>query len=167
MPHEGALTRLASLATLMQQQSEQIAEQTEQIALLAQMQRDAMGAQRLPGSGTYAFRRTSSILRVPVALQPTEFLVPDGFFGPAGSGKDATSFSVFNPNPCCVQLRGSPGATTLPPTDADGWIPFPPLFWGTFSTQFPTRMSARIVPYAWLPTPSEPAPLWLTYGGGV
>jgi hypothetical protein len=151
MPEGGALTLLADLIARMEQ--------------VASMQQEAMGAQRLPGSGNFAFRRMSGVLQVPVALTATTFEVPKTFFT-EGPAKGATSFGVYNPNPCPVQLRGSKSQVAFP-TDQDGWIPFPPGFWGVFSTQYPDFMSARAIIYPWFEQPAQFAPLWLTYGGGA
>lgn len=94
-----------------------------------------------------AFRRMTRALPVTVVNTPTAqnaTTVPDGFILPSYN-----AFGVFNPNTCCVGLRGTSRPTGQPiPTvpllaQSDGldWL-LPPGFWGVFSTQYPFFMSA-------------------------
>lgn len=94
-----------------------------------------------------AFRRMTRAIGVTVANTPTTgnaTKVPAGFIQPSYN-----AFAVFNPNTCCVGLRGTSRPTGQPePTtpllaQADGldWL-LPPGFWGVFSTQYPFFMSA-------------------------
>ncbi|KQT08521.1 hypothetical protein ASG40_11625 [Methylobacterium sp. Leaf399] len=127
---------------------------------------EAMGAQRLPGSGTYAFRRITDPLQVPVAATATQFDVPATFFAEGGAGYQTTTFLVVNPNACYVRLRGTTSGPFRPVTPKMGWL-FPPAFVGAFSTQYPIFMSAMAVPMPGVPLPTEFAPLDLIYGGGT
>lgn len=94
-----------------------------------------------------AFRRMTRALPVAVVNTPTvqnATTVPDGFILPSYN-----AFGVFNPNTCCVGLRGTsrPTGQSMPTVpllaQADGldWL-LPPGFWGVFSTQYPFFMSA-------------------------
>lgn len=135
---------------------------------LAANAQESMGAQRLPGSGTFAFRKTSDlILKVPVGIQPSRFVVPEGFFEEGGQGHLATSFYVKNDNTCAVRLRGS--TNQFRPVDEDhGWPPFDPGFTAVFSTRYPVLMSAMAVATPRFPTIGEwLVPLEISYGGGV
>jgi hypothetical protein len=127
---------------------------------------ESMGAQRLPGSGTFAFRRITDPLQVPVAATATKFDVPDGFFAEGGPGYQTTTFLVVNPNACYVRLRGTTSGPHRPVSPRMGWL-FPPGFVGAFSTQYPVTMSALAVPMPGAPLPTEFAPLDLIYGGGT
>jgi hypothetical protein len=127
---------------------------------------EGMGAQRLPGSGTYAFRRITDPLQLPVAGTPTRFDVPDGFFAEGGPGYQTTTFLVVNPNACYVRLRGTTSGPHRPVSPRMGWL-FPPGFVGAFSTQYPLSMSTLAVPMPGVPLPEEFAPLDLIYGGGT
>jgi hypothetical protein len=121
-----------------------------------------------------AFRRMTRALPVTVVNSPTSasaLTVPGGYIR-----SSYNAFAVFNPNTCCVGLRGTsrppnqPAPTTPLIASADGldWI-FPPDFWGVFSTQNPIFMSAIALSF---PThPDVPAdaglvPLRVWYGVG-
>lgn len=137
-----------------------------EMAAVAQMLQDSMGSQRLPGSGTFAFRRITDPLQVPVAVEPTRFEVPTGFFDEGGPGYKTTAFLVANPNMCWVRLRGTSSGPHRPVSPRMGWL-FPPGFLGVYSTQYPVTMSAMAVAMPGVPLPTEFAPLDLIYGGGV
>lgn len=94
-----------------------------------------------------AYRRMTRALPVKVVNTPTvqnTTKVPDGFIAPSYN-----AFAVFNPNTCCVGLRGTsrptgqpvPTEPLLAQTDGLDWL-LPPGFWGVFSTQNPFFMSA-------------------------
>lgn len=134
-------------------------------AVSAAMQ-DSMGAQRLPGSGTFAFRRTTDPLQLPVGPQAMRFDVPIGFFDEGGPGYMATTFLVVNPNACYVRLRGTTSGEHRPVTPTTGWL-FPPGFVGCFTTQKPISMSTMAVAMPGFPLPAEYVPLELPYGGGT
>ncbi|AYO83663.1 hypothetical protein [Methylobacterium brachiatum] len=134
-------------------------------AVAAAMQ-DSMGAQRIPGSGTFAFRRTTDPLQLPVGPGPLRFDVPEGFFAEGGPGFQTTTFLVVNPNLCYVRLRGSSTDNHVPVTPSTGWL-FPPGFVGCFTTQYPRSMSTLAVAMPGFPLPDEFAPLELLYGGGT
>jgi hypothetical protein len=138
----------------------------EQLGAVSAAMRESMGAQRLPGSGTYAFRRMTDPLLVPVGLTATEFEVPAGFFEEGGPGFGSTSFYVVNRNPCFVRLRGTSKSHKMfqAVTAATGWC-FSPGNHGPFSTQYPVKMSAMFAPG--LPAPAEFQPLEVSYGGGA
>lgn len=133
---------------------------------VAASMQDSMGAQRLPGSGTFAFRRITDPLQVPVAAEPTKFDVPADFFAEGGPGYKTTAFLVVNPNMCWVRLRGTSSGPHRPVSPRMGWL-FPPGFVGVFSTQYPVTMSAMAVAMPGVALPTEFAPLDLIYGGGV
>lgn len=121
-----------------------------------------------------AFRRMTRALPVQVANSTTAqnaTTVPDGFILPSYN-----AFAVFNPNTCCVGLRGTSRPTGQPvPTtpllalpDGLDWL-LPPGFWGVFSTQYPFFMSAIALPMPIAPdVPADAAlvPLRLWYGMG-
>lgn len=154
MAHEngGALTLMNSLVARME--------------ALAAMQAEAMGAQRLPGSGLFAFRKMTEPLMLEVGPSVTKFDVPAGFFDANGPGFQATSWFVVNPNECWVRLRGTTSGSYVPVAANTGWA-FPPGFAGVFSTQKPIFMSTLAVAKPGRPLPSEYAPLELIYGGGT
>lgn len=127
---------------------------------------DGMGAQRLPGSGTFAFRRVTDPLILPVGPQALKFVVPDGFFAEGGPGYQATTFLVVNANACYVRLRGTTVGRYQAVTETTGWL-FPPGFVGCFTTQHPIFMSTLAVPMPGFPLPEEYVPLELPYGGGT
>lgn len=133
--------------------------------LSAAMQ-DSMGAQRLPGSGTFAFRRMTDPLILPVGLSPMRFDVPAGFFDEGGPGFQTTTFLVVNPNACFARLRGTTVGEHRPVTETTGWL-FPPGFVGCFTTQRPISMSTLAVAKPGFPLPTEFAALELLYGGGT
>ncbi len=138
---------------------------TEMQAVSAAMQ-DSMGAQRLPGSGTFAFRRMTDPLLLPVGPEPTRFDVPDGFFDKGGPGYQTTTFMVVNPNACFVRLRGTTTGEHRPVTPETGWL-FPPGFVACFTTQRPITMSTLAMAMPGFPLPTEFAALELLYGGGT
>jgi hypothetical protein len=131
--------------------------------------RESLGMQRLPGSGTFAFRRTTNGLPVMPGTEPSDFVVPDGFFAPGGEGNGVTSFMAFNPNMCPVILRGtSAGQTTIQQAEMfKGW-PLSPGLNGPFSTQYPTHMSGLFYPCLGMAVPPKAdwKPIWVFYGGG-
>lgn len=127
---------------------------------------DSLGAQRLPGSGTFAFRRMTDPLLLEVGISPTRFDVPAGFFDEGGPGYQSTTFLVINPNACFVRLRGTTVGAHRPVTPTTGWL-FPPGFVGCFTTQRPISMSTLAVAKPGFPLPTEFAPLELPYGGGT
>lgn len=133
---------------------------------VAAAMQDSMGAQRLPGSGTFAFRRMTDPLMLPVAAEATRFDVPEGFFDEGGPGFQTTTFLVVNPNACFVRLRGTTSGEHRPVTPTTGWL-FPPGFVGCFTTQRPISMSTLAVAKPGFPLPTEYAPLELPYGGGT
>lgn len=138
-----------------------------QLQAVSSAMQDSMGAQRLPGSGTFAFRRMTDPLMLPVGSDPLRFDVPDGFFDEGGPGYQSTTFMVINPNLCYVRLRGTSGnGPHVPVTASTGWL-FPPGFVGCFSTQKPRSMSTLAVPMPGFPLPNQFAPLNLPYGGGT
>jgi hypothetical protein len=139
---------------------------TAQMQSVADAIRESLGMQRIPGSGTYAFRRTTDPLQLPVGPQPTRFDVPDGFFDKGGPAYQTTAFLLVNPNACYVRLRGSSTDTHIPVTPTTGWL-FPPGFVGCFTTQYPKSMSTLAVAMPGFPLPDEFAPLELPYGGGT
>lgn len=139
----------------------------ETLQLVAAAMQESMGAQRLPGSGTYAFRRITDPLQLPVKAEATRFDVPETFFAEGGPGFGTTTFLVVNPNPCYVRLRGTSGTGPhRPVTPKMGWL-FPPGFVAAFSTQYPVSMSTMAVAMPGVPLPAEFAPLELIYGGGT
>ena len=69
-----------------------------QLQAVAGAMQDSLGAQRLPGSGTFAFRRMTDPLMLPVGPEAIRFDVPDGFFDEGGPGYQSTTFMVINPN---------------------------------------------------------------------
>lgn len=127
--------------------------------------RESMGAQRLPGSGTYAFRKMTEPLLLDIKATATRYDVPPGFFDQGGPGFQATSWWVVNPNNCYVRLKGTTSGAHVPVTDSTGWL-FPPNFSGPFSTQYPTSMSTLAVVRGGLPIPAKCDPLEIIYGGG-
>lgn len=125
---------------------------------------------------TFAFRRRTRAIRVPIVRNPTTgtaIAVPEGFIGTQN-----TAFAVYNPNVCAVALRGTsytppnPRPTVPLIVNADGgfdWV-WPPNFWGVFSTQNPVFLSATCVAtpiYPDLPNDGDLSPLYLWYGMGV
>lgn len=130
---------------------------------------ESLGAQRLPGSGVYAFRRTTNSIPVMPGVTATDIEVPAGFFDAGGPGHGTTSFMAFNPNLCTVILRGTSAAHTTTQIAAvlEGW-PLPPGLSGPFSTQYPRRMSALFYPCLGMVVPPEAdwKPIWVFYGGG-
>ena len=143
-----------------------MSELVARMELVGEMIRESMGAQRLPGSGTFAFRKMTEALLLPVGASPTKFEVPAGFFDEGGPGYQATSWYVTNPNDCWVRLRGTTTGEYVAVSATSGWC-FPPGFVGTFSTQRPIFMSTLAVPKPGRPLPTEFAPLEIIYGGGV
>lgn len=137
-----------------------------EMSAVADAMRDSLGMQRIPGSGTFAFRRTTDPLQLPVGPVPTRFDVPAGFFDKNGPGYQTTTFMVVNPNACYVRLRGSNTDSHIPVTPTTGWL-FPPGFVGCFTTQYPKSMSTLAVTMPGFPLPAEYAPLELPYGGGT
>ncbi len=137
-----------------------------QLQAVSGAMQDSMGAQRLPGSGTFAFRRTTDPLQLPVGPQAMRFDVPAGFFDEGGPGYLATTFLVVNPNACYVRLRGTTTGEHRPVTPTTGWL-FPPGFVGCFTTQKPISMSTLAVAMPGFPLPAEYVPLELPYGGGT
>lgn len=133
---------------------------------VAAAMQDSMGAQRLPGSGTFAFRRMTDPLLLEVGTQATRFDVPPEFFAEGGPGFQTTTFLVVNPNACFVRLRGTTAGEHRPVTPTTGWL-FPPGFVGCFTTQRPISMSTLAVAKPGFPLPAEFAPLELPYGGGT
>ncbi|MEN3212242.1 hypothetical protein PUR23_19720 [Methylorubrum populi] len=133
---------------------------------VAAAMQDSMGAQRLPGSGTFAFRRMTDPLLLEVGPQAMRFDVPAGFFDEGGPGFQTTTFLVVNPNACFVRLRGTTVGEHRPVTPTTGWL-FPPGFVGCFTTQRPISMSTLAVAKPGFPLPTEFAPLELPYGGGT
>ncbi|HEV2557953.1 MAG TPA: hypothetical protein VGU45_04945 [Microvirga sp.] len=133
---------------------------------VASSMEESMGAQRLPGSGTYAFRRTTDPLLVPVTLDGSEYTVPAGFFDEGGPGFGTTSFYIVNRNPCFVRLRGTSKQhkTFQRVTPETGWC-FSPGNHGPFSTQYPVKMSAMFA--EGLPAPATFLPIEVSYGGGA
>ncbi|MBA9070685.1 hypothetical protein FHR71_004455 [Methylobacterium sp. RAS18] len=127
---------------------------------------DSMGAQRLPGSGTFAFRRMTDPLLPPVGPEPLRYDVPEGFFDEEGPGFLSTTFLVVNGNACYVRLRGTTSGAHRPVTRTTGWL-FPPGFVGCFTTQRPISMSTMAVAMPGFPLPTEFVPLELPYGGGA
>lgn len=122
----------------------------------------------------FAFKRMTRAVPVAVVNAPTTgsaTKVPDNLILPSYN-----AFAVFNPNVCCVGLRGTSRPTGQPvPTtpllaQADGldWL-FTPGFWGVFSTQYPFFMSAIALSMPIAPTVPADAdlvPLRLWYGIG-
>lgn len=137
-----------------------------EMAAVAEAMRDSLGMQRIPGSGTFAFRRTTDPLRLPVGPEALRFDVPPGFFDQGGPGYQTTTFLLVNPNLCYVRLRGSSTDTHVPVAPSTGWL-FPPGFVGCFTTQYPKSMSTLAVAMPGFPLPAEFAPLELPYGGGT
>lgn len=133
---------------------------------VAAAMQDSQGIQRLPGSGTFAFRRMTDPLMPEVGPEPMRFDVPEGFFDEGGPGYQATTFLIINPNACYVRLRGTSSGPHRPVTPTTGWL-FPPGFVGCFTTQKPVSMSTLAVARPGFPLPSEYAPLELPYGGGT
>jgi hypothetical protein len=121
-----------------------------------------------------AFRRMTRALPVAVFNTPTAqnvTTVPDGFILPSYN-----AFGVFNPNTCCVGLRGTsrptgqaiPTIPLLAQSDGLDWL-LPPGFWGVFSTQYPFFMSAIALSMPIAPdVPADAGlvPLRLWYGMG-
>lgn len=121
-----------------------------------------------------AFRRMTRAIAVAVVNIPSEAnatTVPAGFIQPSYN-----AFGVFNPNTCCVGLRGTsrptgqpdPTKPLLAQTDGLDWL-LPPGFWGVFSTQYPFFMSAIALSMPIAPdVPADSAlvPLRLWYGMG-
>jgi hypothetical protein len=112
---------------------------------------------------SFAFRRMTDPLLLPIATTATKFDVPDGYFRGAGPGAGAQSFWVCNANNFWVRLKGSTG-TYVAVTDTTGWL-FPPGFVGAFSTQFPQFMSTMAVTRQGLTAGT--GTLEISYGGGV
>jgi hypothetical protein len=139
---------------------------TDSTMALTQALNESMGAQRLPGSGTFAFRRITDPLQVPVAATATRFDVPPEFFAEGGPGYQTTTFLIVNPNTCYVRLRGTSSGDFKAVNPRMGWL-FPPGFVGAFSTQYPVAMSALAVAMPGVPLPTEFVPLDLIYGGGT
>jgi len=137
-----------------------------EMAAVAQMMHESLGAQRLPGSGTFAFRRVTDPLILSVGPQASKFVVPEGFFAEGGPGYQATTFLVVNANACYVRLRGTTAGAFQAVTPTTGWL-FPPGFVGCFTTQHPIFMSTMAVPMPGFPLPAEYVPLELPYGGGT
>lgn len=137
-----------------------------QMQAIAAAMQDSLGAQRLPGSGTFAFRRMTDPLMLQVGPQAIRFDVPGGFFDEGGPGYLVTTFLIVNPNACYVRLRGSNTSTHVPVTPTTGWL-FPPGFVGCFTTQRPISMSTLAVAMPGFPLPTEFVPLELPYGGGT
>lgn len=137
-----------------------------EMAAVAEAMRDSLGMQRIPGSGTFAFRRVTDPLQLPVGVEPERFDVPEGFFDQGGPAFQTTTFLVVNPNLCYVRLRGSSTDTHIPVTPSTGWL-FPPGFVGCFTTQYPKSMSTLAVAMPGFPLPDTFAPLELPYGGGT
>ena len=123
--------------------------------------------------GVFPFRRMTQALLVPVGVaNASAYTVPDGMIKP-----DYTAFLVFNPNNCCVELRGTsmPIPTGPAPTQAvlasgDGidWL-FPPGHWSVYTTQYPMFMSAKAfdTPAFPLSAAGTTIPLRLWYGYGA
>lgn len=125
---------------------------------------------------TFAFRRMTSALLVPVVNTPTAataLTVPDGFILPSYK-----AFAVYNPNVCCVALRGTsytppnpkPTVPNLARPQGIDWV-FEPGFWSVFSTQGPVFMSACTVPdiprFPFVPEDADLRPLRVWYGAGT
>lgn len=122
---------------------------------------------------TFAFRRLTKALMVPVVNVPTvetAIAVPDGFIKPSYK-----AFQVFNPNTSCVALRGTswPPGTPKPTVpniaEIDDWN-FMPGFTAVYSTQNPIFMSAFAFAtpiYPDVASDEELVPLRVWYGMGV
>lgn len=143
--------------------------ETNALRALVRAIQDSMGNLRVPGANNYAYRRYTECFQCAVKATPFATKLPDGFFGPGGPGEGTTSFSVVNLNPFPVQIKGSQGSTGLLPSDTSGWIPYPPFFFGTFTTQYPDFIATRVIQYPWFtyPDPTTYAPLWFNWGGGL
>lgn len=124
-------------------------------------------------SSDQAFRRYSDPLLVPVGDEPSKYVVDPNFFKNFEpiAGK-LTSFRVFNPNPCCVRLRGvsatdqNPNPEFVPITLTTGWG-FAPLSTEIAGTQYPMYMSAMYFPTPGIERPDYFLPLEVSYGIGI
>lgn len=111
---------------------------------------------------TFAFRRYTAPLKVPVGPTASTKAVDAGFIKP-----EFNAFYVVNPNLCYVRLSGrQSGGATNPATEINSWL-FPPGFAGVFSTQRPVELSAIAVARPGWPLPAEYADLELSYGVGA
>lgn len=92
---------------------------------IAGAMQDSMGAQRLPGSGTFAFRRMTDPLQLEVGLEPTRFDVPPGFFdegGPAGTPKRVERYTATTNASGVATFTFSPSFTAPPDIEViTGW----------------------------------------------
>lgn len=91
----------------------------------------------------FPFMRMGQPFQVPVSATPSQYQLPDNFFGPGGAGSGANSFLFVNPNAFWVRFAGSMG--TFTPVAADTGYLFPPGFFGTFTTRFNTDASPKFL----------------------
>lgn len=123
--------------------------------------------------GVFPFRRMTQALLVPVGVATASaYTVPEGMIK-----ADYTAFLVFNPNNCCVELRGTsmpvpvgpaPSQAVLASGDGIDWL-FPPGHYSVYTTQYPMFMSAKAFDTQAFPVASvgTPIPLRLWYGYGA
>lgn len=141
-------------------------EATAALTRLCEMMQESMGAQRLPGSGNFAFRFMGDPECCDVGPEPIRHNFPEGYFEEGGAGYLSTSYLVVNPNLCWVRLRGTAKGRHLVAAPGKGRL-FAPGLTAVFSTLKPISVSTLAEAKPGFPLPSEYAPLELYYGGGT